>query len=105
MLTIYLLLQARYVCSLFAAQREMIRVATLSQKPPVTSTIFAELLKPTNDELTQVITIRDPSKRSSPLWNHLNAVAEGIPALGWVSVVRDNLLSSIDIAHDPLLPP
>ncbi|KAF9364153.1 hypothetical protein BGX34_002367 [Mortierella sp. NVP85] len=75
--------QARYVCSLFAAQREMIRVATLSQKPPVTSAIFAELLKPTMDELTQVVTIRDPSKRSSPLWNHLNAVAEGIPALGW----------------------
>ncbi|KAF9177470.1 hypothetical protein BGZ50_008746 [Haplosporangium sp. Z 11] len=76
---------AKYVCSLFAAQREMISVATLSQKPPLTSDIFRQLLEPTQVELTKVIEIRDKN-RSNPLANHLATVAEGIPALGWVAI-------------------
>ncbi|KAG0248765.1 hypothetical protein BG011_009929 [Mortierella polycephala] len=76
---------AKYVCSLFAAQREMISVATLSQKPPLTSDIFSQLLEPTQVELTKVIEIREKN-RSSPFANHLATVAEGIPALGWVAI-------------------
>ncbi|KAF9898376.1 hypothetical protein BX616_004113 [Lobosporangium transversale] len=77
--------QAKYVCSLFAAQREMIVVATRSQKPPLTSDIFRQLLEPTQVELTKVIEVRDKN-RSSPLLTHLTTVAEGIPALGWVAI-------------------
>ncbi|KAG0346366.1 hypothetical protein BGZ54_005240, partial [Gamsiella multidivaricata] len=77
--------QAKCVCSLFAAQREMILVATLSQKPPMTSAVFSQLLEPTQAELTKVILIRDKS-RSNPLSTHLAAVTEGIPALGWVAI-------------------
>lgn len=71
---------------MFAAQREMISVATLSQKPPLTSDVFRQLLEPTQNELTKVIEIREKG-RSNTLANHLAAVAEGIPALGWVTIV------------------
>jgi len=77
--------QATYVCSLFAAQREMISLATQSQKPPLTSDVFRQLLEPTQVELVKVIEIRDKN-RPSPLSTHLTAVAEGIPALGWVTI-------------------
>ncbi|KAG0273124.1 hypothetical protein BGZ96_005006, partial [Linnemannia gamsii] len=77
--------QANYVRDLFAAQREMISVATLSQKPPLTSDVFRQLLEPTQNELTKVIEIREKG-RSNTLANHLAAVAEGIPALGWVTI-------------------
>ncbi|KAF9116342.1 hypothetical protein BGX27_003335 [Mortierella sp. AM989] len=76
---------ANYVCSLFAAQREMISIASLSQKPPLTSDVFRQLLQPTQAELNKVIEIRDKN-RSSPLSNHLTTVADGIPALGWVAI-------------------
>ncbi|KAI1315201.1 hypothetical protein EDD11_001139 [Mortierella claussenii] len=76
---------AKHVCTLFAAQREMIQVATLSQKPPLTSDVYRQLLEPTQAELTKVIEVRDKN-RSSPLSNHLTAVAEGITALGWVNI-------------------
>ncbi|KAF9205543.1 hypothetical protein BGZ49_003877 [Haplosporangium sp. Z 27] len=77
--------QAKYVCNLFAAQREMILIASLSQKPPLTSDVFRQLLEPTQAELTKVIEIKEKN-RSSPLSTHLTAVAEGIPALGWVAI-------------------
>ena len=71
---------------MFAAQREMILVATLSQKPPLTSDVFRQLLEPTQKELMKVIEVRDKN-RASPFANHLTAVADGIPALGWVAIV------------------
>ncbi|KAK3836036.1 MAG: adenylate cyclase associated N terminal-domain-containing protein [Linnemannia elongata] len=77
--------QANYVRDLFAAQREMILVATLSQKPPLTSDVFRQLLEPTQKELMKVIEVRDKN-RASPFANHLTAVADGIPALGWVAI-------------------
>ncbi|KAF9909945.1 hypothetical protein EC991_007748 [Linnemannia zychae] len=77
--------QANYVSSLLAAQREMISVATLSQKPPLTSDVFRQLLEPTQKELTKVIEIREKN-RSNALATHLTVVAEGIPALGWVTI-------------------
>lgn len=64
----------------------MILVATLSQKPPLTSDVFRQLLEPTQKELMKVIEVRDKN-RASPFVNHLTAVADGIPALGWVAIV------------------
>ncbi|KAF9968552.1 hypothetical protein BGZ70_002456 [Mortierella alpina] len=87
----FILWHATYVCSLFAAQREMISLATQSQKPPLTSDVFRQLLEPTQVELVKVIEIRDKN-RPSPLSTHLTAVAEGIPALGWVTIVPYRVL-------------
>ncbi|KAF9439194.1 hypothetical protein BGZ76_009366 [Entomortierella beljakovae] len=77
--------QAGYVYQLFLAQRKMISIATVSQKPPLTSEVFSQLLEPTQTELRKVVEVRDKN-RSSPLSNHLTTVADGIPALGWVAI-------------------
>lgn len=66
----------------------MVLIATLSQKPPVTSEVFRQLLKPTQDELAKVTALRE-NNRSSPYSNHLTTVDDGAPALGWVALVRD----------------
>jgi hypothetical protein len=39
--------------------------------------------------LTAVGELKDANRRS-PQFNHLSTVAEGIPAAGWVAVVRLN---------------
>ncbi|UTT95002.1 hypothetical protein NDA17_003831 [Ustilago hordei] len=50
--------------------------------PPV----FADLLKPLQAALTDVIEMRDKNRGDKQLFNHLSTVSEGIPALGWVAV-------------------
>ncbi|KAG0013012.1 hypothetical protein BGZ82_002315 [Podila clonocystis] len=77
--------QSKAVGGLFAAQREMVLIATLSQKPPVTSEVFRQLLKPTQDEMAKVTALRE-NNRSSPFSNHLITVDGGVPALGWVAL-------------------
>ncbi|KAG0225282.1 hypothetical protein BGW42_004571 [Actinomortierella wolfii] len=77
--------QADHVNALFAAQREMIAIATTSQKPPLTSDIFSKLLEPSQVEMGKIIETREQN-RSSPLASHLTTVAEGITALGWVTI-------------------
>lgn len=52
----------------------------------MTSTTFMKLLEPIQKALASVIEIKE-ANRSSPYFNHLNAVAEGIPALGWFTCV------------------
>jgi len=64
----------------------MILIATSSQKPPMTSDIFRQLLEPTQAELVKVNEVRERN-RSNPLASHLTTVAEGISALGWVAIV------------------
>lgn len=45
-----------------------------------------ELLKPTSDHIAAVQNFREKN-RSSQYFNHLSAISESIPALGWVCVV------------------
>ncbi|ORX85220.1 hypothetical protein K493DRAFT_326761 [Basidiobolus meristosporus CBS 931.73] len=70
---------------IFQAQRKLISIATQAQKPDVTSSVYAELLKPTQLALEKITDIREKN-RASPFYNHLSTVGEGIPALGWVAV-------------------
>ena len=46
---------------------------------------YMELLKPLQDELQAVSTIRDHN-RGSPLFNQLSSVSESISVLAWVTV-------------------
>ena len=46
---------------------------------------YMELLKPLQDELQAVSTIRDHN-RGSPLFNQLSTVSESISVLAWVTV-------------------
>ncbi|BFZ61468.1 suppressor of rasval19 [Saitoella coloradoensis] len=77
--------QATSVDGIFEAQRAYLLLATKAKKPDMTSPAFAELLKPTQSPLQDVMNIREKN-RASPFFNHLSAIAEGIPALGWVAV-------------------
>lgn len=74
---------------MFAAQRFLIKVAASSAKPPggVSSSVFAELIKPLQEPLIAVTELREKNRSERVLFNHLSAVSEGIPAAGWVTVV------------------
>lgn len=43
------------------------------------------LLKPTSDKISEIQNYRE-KHRSSPFFNHLSAISESIPALGWVTI-------------------
>lgn len=45
-----------------------------------------KLLLPTSTKIQEIQTLREKN-RGSPFFNHLSAVSESIPALGWVAVV------------------
>lgn len=46
----------------------------------------AALLKPISDKIQEIQTFRERN-RGSAMFNHLSAVSESIPALGWIAVV------------------
>lgn len=46
-----------------------------------------DLLKPISDHIQEIQNFRERNRGSS-LFNHLSAISESIPALGWVAVVR-----------------
>lgn len=48
-----------------------------------------DLLKPISDHIQEIQNFRERN-RGSRLFNHLSAISESIPALGWVAVVRKN---------------
>lgn len=48
-----------------------------------------DLLKPISDHIQEIQNFRERNRGSS-LFNHLSAISESIPALGWVAVVRKN---------------
>ncbi len=45
-----------------------------------------QLLKPTSDKIQAIQSLREKN-RASAYFNHLSAISESIPALGWVAVV------------------
>ena len=61
-------------------------IAASSHKPPMTSDVFRLLLEPTQQELTQVLEIREKN-RSNAHALQLSTLAEGIRCFGWVSIV------------------
>ena len=67
----------------FGEQRGLLQTA-LGHKKPDAATLQT-LLKPMADGLGKIGELKEKN-RASPLFNHLSAVAEGMPALGWVAV-------------------
>uniref|UniRef100_A0A4W4F099 Adenylyl cyclase-associated protein n=1 Tax=Electrophorus electricus TaxID=8005 RepID=A0A4W4F099_ELEEL len=59
----------------FSCQRQLLVTASCSQKP---SDVLSKVIQ-------QVQSFREQN-RSSPLFNHLSAVSESVPALGWVAM-------------------
>ena len=64
-------------------QRHFLIVASRS-KAPVEADLV-KLLAPTSQAIQGIQSFREKN-RTSPLFNHLSAISESIPALGWVTV-------------------
>lgn len=75
--------QADFVGKAFNAQLAFIQLAAASSQPAQAQ--LAALLKPTSDQISAIQEFRE-KHRSSPFFNHLSAISESIPALGWVCV-------------------
>ncbi|OQR75449.1 adenylyl cyclase-associated protein 1-like [Tropilaelaps mercedesae] len=67
----------------FKLQRTFIQAASKSKKPSTEE--LMTLLKPQSDSIQSIQAFRE-AKRTSKLFNHLSAISESIPALGWVAV-------------------
>eukprot|EP00274_Cyanoptyche_gloeocystis_P007413 CAMPEP_0196655008 /NCGR_PEP_ID=MMETSP1086-20130531/4758_1 /TAXON_ID=77921 /ORGANISM="Cyanoptyche gloeocystis , Strain SAG4.97" /LENGTH=470 /DNA_ID=CAMNT_0041987091 /DNA_START=56 /DNA_END=1465 /DNA_ORIENTATION=+ len=78
--------QAEAAKKAFTAQREMMVLVSKCKKPS-SQHVLEQIVEATAGALKQVAEIKDKS-RSSKYWNHLQTVAEGIQALGWVYVER-----------------
>jgi adenylyl cyclase-associated protein len=67
----------------FKAQREFLSISSKSKQPG--GPALQQLLKPTSDKISEIQAFREKSRRSD-FFNHLSAISESIPALGWVAV-------------------
>ncbi|CAH0382227.1 unnamed protein product [Bemisia tabaci] len=75
---------AQLVAQAFHSQLEFLELASRS-KAPANQNETMRLLQPTADKITAICSLRDKN-RASPYFNHLSAISESIPALGWVNV-------------------
>ncbi|XP_062291636.1 adenylyl cyclase-associated protein 1 [Scomber scombrus] len=67
----------------FSSQRLLLIKASSSQKP--SDAVLTTLMQPVSKAIQQVQAYREQN-RTSPLFNHLSAVSESVPALGWVAM-------------------
>lgn len=75
--------QSSYVKSAFDAQMKFVKLASESSAPSQNE--LMELLKPTSEQISAIQNFRE-KHRASKFFNHLSAISESIPALGWVCV-------------------
>ncbi|XP_056255167.1 adenylyl cyclase-associated protein 2 [Seriola aureovittata] len=74
---------AEMVNNALQTQRAFLKMAATHQEPAQTE--LQDLLKPISDHIHEIQHFRERN-RGSNLFNHLSAVSESIPALGWVAV-------------------
>ncbi|XP_030645231.1 adenylyl cyclase-associated protein 2 [Chanos chanos] len=74
---------AEMVNEALQVQRAFLKMATTHQEPAQTE--LSDLLRPLSDHIQEIQSFREKNRGSS-LFNHLSAVSESIPALGWVAV-------------------
>lgn len=75
--------QADFVKKAFDAQLGFVTLATENAKP--SDGDLPRLLQPTSEQINNIQTFRE-KHRTSPFFNHLSAISESVPALGWVCV-------------------
>ncbi|XP_041101695.1 adenylyl cyclase-associated protein 2-like isoform X1 [Polyodon spathula] len=74
---------AEMVNAAFQAQRDFVKLASIHQQPPEAD--LATLLRPISVKIQEIQNFREKN-RGSKMFNHLSAVSESIPALGWIAV-------------------
>ncbi|XP_059482079.1 adenylyl cyclase-associated protein 1 isoform X2 [Neocloeon triangulifer] len=67
----------------FAVQRSYLEMASTSAAPAAAQ--LQNFLQPTSQKIQEIQQFREKN-RASKLFNHLSAISESIPALGWVAV-------------------
>ncbi|XP_075236039.1 adenylyl cyclase-associated protein 1 isoform X2 [Lycorma delicatula] len=77
-------LHAKLVREAFQTQLQYIQLAA-SRAAPSSKSEEMQLLQPTSQKIQAIQDLREKN-RASPHFNHLSAVSESIPALGWVTV-------------------
>ncbi|XP_044760567.1 adenylyl cyclase-associated protein 1 [Coccinella septempunctata] len=75
--------QSLLVKRAFDAQTEFLKTASQSSQPGQNELV--QYLKPTSVEIESIQQFRERN-RTSQFFNHLSAISESIPALGWVTV-------------------
>lgn len=76
---------AEMVNNALQTQRTFLKMAATHQEPAQTE--LHDLLKPISDHIQEIQSFRERNRGSS-FFNHLSAVSESIPALGWVAVCQ-----------------
>ena len=86
--------QVAMVEAAFKSQREFLVTASKSKKPSEKD--LQSLLLPLSNKISEIQDFREKNRRSA-YFNHLSAISESIPALGWVTVVSQlqQLLASM----------
>lgn len=74
--------QATNFAKAFQFQAKLIKAATKSKKPDFSNPSIVALLKPLQDDVAQINQFKDDN-RSSEVFSHLNAIAEGTGVLSW----------------------
>ncbi|RXN01743.1 Adenylyl cyclase-associated protein 2 [Acipenser ruthenus] len=74
---------AEMVNAALLAQRGFVKLASTHQQPPEAD--LAALLRPISAKIQEIQNFREKN-RGSKMFNHLSAVSESIPALGWIAV-------------------
>ncbi|CAG9768954.1 unnamed protein product [Ceutorhynchus assimilis] len=75
---------SQLVQQVFKAQLQFLELASQSSKPANPNDLMI-FLKPTSDIIAAIQDFREKN-RTSQFFNHLSAISESIPALGWVAV-------------------
>lgn len=82
--------QSNAVAESFAVQRNIILLAAKCRKPAdggLQSPTFGKFLEPLRNALVKAQEVKEKNRAEKKLFNHLSAIAEGIPAVGWVAIV------------------
>ncbi|XP_075069210.1 adenylyl cyclase-associated protein 2 [Mixophyes fleayi] len=74
---------ARLVENAFKAERAFLVYASQHQHPPEGE--VALILRPISEKIQETQTFREKN-RGSKMFNHLSAISESIPAVGWIAV-------------------
>ncbi|KAL1493312.1 hypothetical protein ABEB36_011390 [Hypothenemus hampei] len=75
---------SQLVLQAFKAELQFLQLASQSSKPANPNDLMI-FLKPTSDIIAAIQDFRE-KHRTSQFFNHLSAISESIPALGWVAV-------------------
>ncbi|KAG7876862.1 hypothetical protein KL905_005151 [Ogataea polymorpha] len=77
--------QAKLFEKALLEERKFLQAASKSAPVDASSPVFQSALAPINEVIVKAVEVKD-ANRTSKFFNNLNAVAEGIPALGWICV-------------------